>query len=113
VCVTADPPTDGVDIDRDLEVDLLGIGRVPLYWAPPKVADGWYLVHNQGRPADPLDLHGTRIWLQEWLTPGVFECDCGWQPRLGVHYRFDLPAAISHYRNVGLVRDPGARRPRR
>jgi hypothetical protein len=93
-----------VNADRDLEVDLLGIGRVPLYWAPPKIADGWYLAHDKGRPADPLDLHGTRIWLQERLTPALCECECGWQPGLGVHYRFDLSAAVVHYRKVGLIR---------
>jgi hypothetical protein len=94
---------DAHDDDRDLELDLMGIGRVPLYWLPPKVAEGWHLVHNKERPEDPLDLFGTRIWLQETITPALLECDCGWQPRLGVHYRFDLATAVEHYRNLGLI----------
>jgi hypothetical protein len=75
-----------------------------LYAVPPRVADGWFLVHARGRPEDPLDLHGCRIWLQERITPALIECDCGWQPGLGVHYRFDLAAAVEHYRSVGLIR---------
>jgi hypothetical protein len=94
---------DASDPDRDLDLDLMGRGRVPLYWVPPRVAPGWYLVHGKGRPADPLDLFGTRVWLQERVTPALIECDCGWQPRLGVHYRFDVSAAVEHYRKVGLI----------
>jgi hypothetical protein len=91
------------DADRDLEVDVMGIGRIPLYHPPPRVADGWYLVHNHARPAEPLDLHGARLWLQEWLTPALVQCDCGWRPALGVHYRFDVGLAVEHYRRVGLI----------
>jgi hypothetical protein len=94
---------DSRDDDRDLELDLMGIGRVPLYRLPPKVAEGWHLVHNKERPEDPLDLFGTRIWLQETITPALLKCDCGWQPRLGVHYRFDLSTAIKHYRDLRLI----------
>jgi hypothetical protein len=94
---------DGNEADRSLELDLIGKGRVPLYYVPPRVADGWYLVHNKGRPEDPLDLHGCRIWLQESITPAMVECDCGWQARLGVHYRFDLSVAVEHYRSLGLI----------
>jgi hypothetical protein len=94
---------DALDDDRDLEVDLNGTGRVPLYWVPPRVAYGWFLVHNTGRPQDPLDLFGTRVWLQERITPAVIECHCGWLPRLGIHYRFDIAAAVEHYRSLGFI----------
>jgi hypothetical protein len=86
------------DHDADLELDVLGIGRVALDYAPPNVAQGWVLVHYDGRPDDIYT-----VWLQERVTPGLVQCDCGWQPTLGPHYRLNLTQAIEHYRGLGLL----------
>jgi hypothetical protein len=53
---------------------------------PGKVA-----VHNcvlWSGPGTKLGLRGFRAWLDD-LTEECIPCECGWAPRLTVHYRFE------------------------
>jgi hypothetical protein len=51
------------------------------------------LAHNFVRPTTADQRHGThgfrRFWIpQEYIEEGKWvECDCGWRPDLGIHYR--------------------------
>ena len=53
---------------------------------PKSVPSGKIIVHNQVRPASPLNTNGFRAWSDE---PSLeYEvCPCKWAPELGVHYR--------------------------
>lgn len=63
---------------------------------PRSVPADRVLVHNHvwHRPGTPVGTRGFRAWTQPVDSePPVVECDCGWAPRAGVHYRVDLEFA--------------------
>ena len=57
---------------------------------PATIPPGKALVHNNVRPTRQLGLRGFRAWLADpddnRRAPRE-ECDCGWVPELGTHYR--------------------------
>jgi hypothetical protein len=57
---------------------------------PPSVPERHVLVHNHVRhnPGTPVGTRGFRAWTQpvDRESP-VVECECGWAPLAGVHYR--------------------------
>jgi hypothetical protein len=44
------------------------------------------LVHNHIRRTARSNTRGFRAWLQP-PAANLVECDCGWRPELGSHYR--------------------------
>jgi hypothetical protein len=47
---------------------------------------GMVLVHNHVRRIARSSTRGFRAWLQP-PAANLVECDCGWRPELGAHYR--------------------------
>jgi hypothetical protein len=62
-------------------------GMEYLRTVPDAVPAGRVVVHNRVRPAAVLGERGFRAWLQAPDADKLEECDCGWAPRLGTHYR--------------------------
>jgi hypothetical protein len=60
--------------------------------APREVPAGKVLVHNHVTlnmtPDRPIGRDGFRAWYSTAPADKMLEpCDCGWQPKLGIHYR--------------------------
>lgn len=53
---------------------------------PTNIPAGKVLVHNHVRPTKRLGSRGFRAWLQP-MTDRLSPCDCGFAPRIPVHYR--------------------------
>ena len=60
---------------------------------PRSVPEGRVLVHNHVRhePDTPTGVNGFRAWTVpvDWQAVPLVECDCGWAPLAGAHYRVD------------------------
>jgi len=78
-------------IPSDLEVaEMLRRRGMTYLSALPKALPGdRVLVHNRVRPTRSLGSRGFRAWLQN-DTDNLDQCDCGFVPELGTHYRVRL-----------------------
>ena len=63
-----------------------GVVMTYLSEIPAAIPRGKVVVHNHVKPAPRLGERGFPAWLQK-PEPSLVKCDCGWGPKLGVHYR--------------------------
>jgi hypothetical protein len=72
---------------------------------------GKVLVHNLRQPSEPLGTNGFRAWLinaNDRRHARRERCDCGWAPKLGLHYRTSRAAPPRPRPPPATSRPPGS-----